>query len=174
MNEVEVKLQKKLWTEIFFWYKQPTTEVMVHKNFFFLFSVTSSSTMKLRKSAPRASNFPLMQRIIRPFRPPLSHQGKYIIRFEGLEDCLRTKRQGGWWRWWGGRPCKVQTFLINIEVLSLNCSPWRKLWPSWTFEQLLELLFAPAHVYHLPNCDKPDKWWHRMSVRTPGIVRKKW
>ena len=40
--------------------------------------------MKLRKSAPRASNFPTMQRIIRPFRPPLSHQGKYIIRFEEL------------------------------------------------------------------------------------------
>ena len=92
---------------------------------------------------------------MRDLRTALSHQGKYIIRFWGPQDCLRTKRQGGLWRWWGERPCKVQTFLIHIDVLSLNCSPWRKLWPSWTFEQLLELLFAPAHVCHLPNCDKP-------------------
>ena len=133
---------------------QPTTEVMVHKSFFFSVRPAPRSWSWGSPHRGRAT-FHWCRESSDPFVRPCHTKGNISLDLRDFEDCLLTKRQGKWWRWWGERPCKVQTFSIHIDVLSLNCAPWRKLWPSWTFEQLLELLSASAHVCHLPNCDKP-------------------
>ena len=112
---------------------QPTTEVLVHKTYYFSFQsdqlldheVEEVRTEGEQLSTNAENHQTLSSALVTPRKYiirfegpcpcPLSHQGKYIIRLEGHDHCLHTKRQGGWWQWWGGRPWKVQTFLIHIE-----------------------------------------------------------
>ena len=137
----------------------------------FLFSPTSSSIMKLRKSAQRASNFPLMQRIIRPFRPPLSHQGKYIIRFEGLRGLFTYQAPRKMMTMMRGttlqsadifnpyRRFKFELCTLTKTVAELNF--WTTAWTAFCFSSCLPF----AKLWQ--TCWRKEcKWWHRMSVIT--------
>ena len=127
--------------------------------------------MKLRKSAQRASNFPLMQRIIRPFRPPLSHQGKYIIRFEGLRGLFTYQAPRRMMTMMSGttlqgsdilnsyRRFKFKWFTLTKTVAELNF--WTTAWTAFCSSSCLPF----AKLWQ--TCWRKEcKWWHRMSVIT--------